>query len=244
MYYYCNNGREVKPLKRPYYDEPQELENNRIYPLVAFLLIFLLLGGIAYRYFFMDSSDPVAVVIDPGHGGSDVGAVFEGRYEKDDNLRLALAVENSLEKRGISVKMTRDDDTFISLDDRCSAAEKCEAELFVSLHRNSADSAGGVEIWINSDSETEDKALAESILKCIEQVGITENRGVKSGYARGSGDYFVNKHTSMPSCLVEFGFINNTEDNRLLDEKLDEYADAIAEAIISNLSVEETASGK
>ena len=69
----------------------------------------------------LDSS-AVDVWRDPGHGGDDSGAQYEGRLEKDDNLELALAVKKELEARGVKVCMTRDDDTFISLAGRCRKA--------------------------------------------------------------------------------------------------------------------------
>lgn len=179
---------------------------------------------------------PVQVVIDPGHGGSDVGAQYNGRYEKDDNLEMALLVCENLKNMGIEACLTRDDDKFVELKDRCALANRRNAELFVSLHRNSAEGAKGVEIWINSDAPKEDAALAENILTALEAVGISENRGVKSGYARGDGNYFVNSQTDMPSCLVELGFINSETDNALFDENTEAYAEAIADAIAETLS--------
>lgn len=179
---------------------------------------------------------PVQVVIDPGHGGKDVGAEYNGRYEKDDNLALALLVNEKLREQGIESAMTRNKDKQISLENRCKFANFKKAELFVSLHRNSADGAKGVEVWISSDSPKEDESLADNILNALDNAGISQNRGVKSGYARGDGDYYVNSHTDMPSCLVELGFINSDTDNALYDEKLDEYATAIAEAIAKSLS--------
>ncbi|MBE6771879.1 MAG: N-acetylmuramoyl-L-alanine amidase [Ruminococcaceae bacterium] len=175
------------------------------------------------------------VVIDAGHGGSDVGAEYDGRYEKDDNLNLALLVEEKLGLMGIDAVLTRDDDTFISLEKRCMVANLRQAQLFVSLHRNSADGANGVEIWISSEENETDLLLAENILSGLDNVGISQNRGVKSGYARGEGDYYVNSHTNMPSCLVELGFINSEKDNELLDKNLEAYADAIANAIANSL---------
>ena len=83
------------------------------------------------------------VCIDAGHGGYDVGATNGERYEKDDNLRLAKAVEAELKARGINTIMTRSDDTYVSLEDRCKTANKKKADLFISLHRNSADSGCG-----------------------------------------------------------------------------------------------------
>ncbi len=190
-------------------------------------LSVLIAAGILYS--------PVQVVIDPGHGGSDVGAEYNGRYEKDDNLKIALLVNENLKKTGIESCLTRDNDKFIELEDRCALANRRNARLFVSLHRNSAEGANGVEIWINSDEADADRALAENILGALDAVGISENRGVKSGYARGEGNYYVNSHTDMPSCLVELGFINSETDNALLDESMQAYADAIAEAIEETL---------
>jgi len=119
-------------------------------------------------------NDTAQVVIDAGHGGKDVGAEYNGRYEKDDNLALALLVEDKLQEKGIDVALTRDDDTFISLAKRCRIANRKEAELFVSLHRNSAENARGVEIWVNSDKPENDTLLAENILKNLDEAGISK----------------------------------------------------------------------
>lgn len=180
--------------------------------------------------------EPVDVVIDPGHGGSDVGAEYKGRYEKDDNLAIALLVNEELEKMGISSHLTRDSDKFIELKSRCSIANRRNAQVFVSLHRNSAEGAKGVEIWVSDGEPEEDVKLAKNIMSALDETGISQNRGVKSGYARGDGNYYVNSHTDMPSCLVELGFINSEEDNELFDENLEAYANAIAKAIMKSLT--------
>lgn len=180
---------------------------------------------------------PVDVVIDPGHGGEDFGAVYNGRNEKDDNLKLALLVENELGERGISCKLTRKKDDFISLEKRCITANERQSKLFVALHRNSAENAKGVEVWINSNTPAEDKILAENILLELDKTQITINRGLKSGYAGDKNkNYFVNEHTEMPSCLLELGFITNDEDNKLYDDYLADYASAIADGIEKGLS--------
>lgn len=176
--------------------------------------------------------DTAQVVIDPGHGGSDVGAEYDGRFEKDDNLALAILVNEKLNDMGIDSVLTRDKDKKLSLEKRCKIANKKKADAFVSLHRNSADGAKGVEIWVKSVMPEKDTALAESILSGLDEVGISQNRGVKFGYARGDGkDYYVNSHSEMPSCLVELGFINSETDNELFDENIDSYAEAIARSI-------------
>lgn len=179
--------------------------------------------------------DTVQVVIDPGHGGKDVGAEYNGRYEKDDNLALALLVRDRLREKGVDAVLTRDEDKYVSLEKRCFIANLKQAQIFVALHRNSADGAQGVEIWIESDAAGKEEKLAEDILSGLDAAGISKNRGVKRGYARGDGDYYVNSHTDMPSCLVELGFINSEKDNRLYDEKLEAYAQAIASAVAQTL---------
>lgn len=204
--------------------------------LLAFLLVASVLSGIYFHKKNVNVFHVKAqVVIDAGHGGDDLGATFNGRNEKDDNLRLAHKVKDILEENGIEVALTRNKDYFVTLEDRCKFANSCDAEIFVSLHRNSAPNAKGVEIWISSKNPLPDRALANDILLGLDKAGISENRGVKSGYARGSGDYYVNKYTRMTSCLVEVGFMNSEADNLLFDENIDTYANEIAQAIIKNL---------
>lgn len=182
---------------------------------------------------FSGSGQP-KVCLDAGHGGSDVGAEFNGRYEKDDNLRLTLAVGEILKENGIKVIYTRKEDKFVELEDRAEYANKKKATYFVSIHRNSADtSVSGVEIWIENTAPVFEEKMAESILGKINEVGFGKSRGVKRGYqGNPSANYLVNSATDMPSCLVEMGFITTDKDNALFDENFDEYALAIANGII------------
>lgn len=180
----------------------------------------------------------LVICIDAGHGGSDSGSLaqYTQRYEKDDNLDIALSVQKHLQQiKDIDMKivMTREDDTFISLDDRCTIANLAKADLFVSLHRNSAENASGVEVWVHSDEPQPDCRLAYNILVALEDVGISKNKGVRFGFITNPNEnYQVNRETDMPSCLVELGFMDSTEDNTLLDNNLDKYGKAIANAII------------
>ena len=176
------------------------------------------------------------VCIDAGHGGYDVGATNGERYEKDDNLRLAKAVEAELKARGISTIMTRSDDTYVSLEDRCKTANQKKADLFISLHRNSADSGCGFEIWTLKNSPPDDLLLAENIMDALGEVGLSKNRGVKGGIAGNGNNYYVNKNTDMPSCLAEMGFITDDGDNALFDKNLQSYAAAIADAVETTLA--------
>lgn len=231
---------EVMPVKRII----SFISENK--KMTFFLLLFLIVGCVlAGMYFTLSNGvtdilrpEKVSVVIDAGHGGKDLGASLGERAEKDDNLRLALKVRDYLEEKNISVAVTRTLDVYLSLENRCRFANIRSADLFVSLHRNSVASgeAKGVEIWIGSENLPEDRAFAQSIIDGLEKAGISENRGVKSGYAREGSDYYVNKHTDMMSCLVELGFITNETDNKLYDDNLDAYARAIADAIEAQLN--------
>lgn len=174
------------------------------------------------------------VFLDAGHGGEDGGCTDSSglRIEKEDNLNITLAVKKKLESMGVTVVTSRDDDTFVSLDDRCDMANESKADLFVSLHRNSAYEGQGVEIWVSNKEIYEDTLLGQNIMDALDEAGISKNRGVQFGYiGKPSYNYQVNYDTDMPSCLVELGFITDDTDNELYDKNFDAYAEAIAEAI-------------
>lgn len=79
------------------------------------------------------------IIIDPGHGGFDPGAVYENRKEKDDNLRLALAVGQELQNAGYQIIYTRTDDRYDSPYDKAQIANSAGGDLFLSFHRNFAE---------------------------------------------------------------------------------------------------------
>jgi N-acetylmuramoyl-L-alanine amidase len=170
------------------------------------------------------------VMIDAGHGGTtDPGAVFEGRQEKDDNLRLALAVGKILEENGVNVLYTRTEDVYQRPIEKAQIANASGADFFISFHRNSSpqpNQYSGVETLVYRD--TGDKAqMAEAINQNLEQVGF-KNLGVNE-----RPDLIVLRRTRMPAVLVETGFINTDADNQLFDERFDEIAQAIADGILS-----------
>ena len=174
--------------------------------------------------------------IDAGHGGYDNGASYEGRLEKDDNLRLALAVRDELIRLGQDVVMTRDTDVFVPLDERANIANNAGADLFISLHRNSypeqLPTANGVEHYIYTYATDENERLARIVLDRVVAVGVQRDRGVSRA------NFAVLRYAEMPSMLLEMGFINNEEDNRLFDENLQAYAQAIAQGAVEALGTE------
>ena len=78
------------------------------------------------------------IVIDSGHGGSDPGATYNGRQEKDDNLRLAMAVGNILSQNGVDVAYTRTSDMYQTPFEKAQIANEADGDFFISFHRNSS----------------------------------------------------------------------------------------------------------
>ncbi|MCL2579774.1 MAG: N-acetylmuramoyl-L-alanine amidase [Oscillospiraceae bacterium] len=178
----------------------------------------------------MEKNKLPLIIVDPGHGGWDNGASWEGRLEKDDNLRLGREVAKQLREHNIPVQMTRDTDVYVTLTDRADMANQAGADLFISLHRNSypeqTPTTMGVENYIYLTApEDPDAVIARLVLDRVVEAGVQADRGVSRG------DYYVLRETTMPSMLLEMGFIINEEDNRLFDEKLHEYAAAIVSAV-------------
>lgn len=172
------------------------------------------------------------VIIDAGHGGSDPGAVFEGRLEKDDNLKLALAVGRILEENGVDVAYTRTDDVYQKPVEKAQIANASGADYFVSIHRNSSpepNQYSGVETLVYDESGIKAE-IAEAVNQELAEVGFN-NLGVME-----RPGLIVLRRTRMPAVLIEAGFINTEADNRLFDERFDELAQAIADGILSAIS--------
>lgn len=107
------------------------------------------------------------IVIDPGHGGSDPGAVYNGRQEKDDVLRLGKAVGALLEARGVDVVYTREGDVYETPFKKAQDGNSAGADYFVSIHRNSSEypnQYSGAEVLVYSDSGIR-RELADNILE-------------------------------------------------------------------------------
>ncbi|MBQ1406898.1 MAG: N-acetylmuramoyl-L-alanine amidase [Eubacterium sp.] len=172
------------------------------------------------------------VFIDAGHGGEDPGAEEEGRYEKDDNLLIALAVKKELAKLGLKAVMSREEDVSVDREARGKMANEAGAMLMLSIHRNQASVGEGYEIWVPADGDPASRTLAENILKELDHTGISLNRGVKTGTLTDpTKDYPENEVPNMPSCLLEFGFITSVQDNVDLALHRKQYAEAIARAM-------------
>ena len=158
---------------------------------------------------------PYSMMLDSGHGGSDPGAVYRGRREKDDTLRLTLAVGEILQENGIEVLYTRTTDVYLSPYERAVEANQAGVDFFLSIHRNSY--------------PTDNEVMAQEINEQLETVGFVD-LGVKA-----RPNLVVLKRTRMPAVLVEAGFINSDTDNELFDSNFQDIAQAIATGVLDTL---------
>lgn len=179
--------------------------------------------------------DHILICLDPGHGGDDPGAILGDRQEKDDNLRMALAVCDKLESHGfenLTVMLTREDDTALELQQRVDIANDANATLFISIHRNSG-GGQGIETWVSAEGLQPETRLATYIQEGLAAIPMVKDRGVKKGTASNPlASYYVVGHTEMPACLVELGFIDSVDDLVLFEAAFDDYATAIADGIL------------
>ncbi len=170
------------------------------------------------------------VVLDPGHGGFDPGAVSpNGLNESEVVLDISLRAAALLEDRGFDVIMTRNDDSFISLYERAEIANRAGAEIFVSVHSNAAtrSAVGGLETYYGRGRESDSYYLARTMQNSMVNKLRLTDRGVKTDR------FTVIRETEMPAVLLEIGFLSNPEEERLLGSSSfrERAAESIAEGI-------------
>ena len=178
----------------------------------------------------------ITIALDAGHGGSDPGAVYGNRNEKDDALRLTKAVGKILEDSGINVFYVRKSDEYETPFKKATDANNAGADYFISIHRNSSEEPNqysGVESLVYRDSGIR-SVIAKNINSELEKVGFN-NLGITQ-----RPNLVVLKRTRMPAVLVEAGFINSDEDNAIFDENFEKIANAIAQGILKSIYSETT----
>ena len=166
------------------------------------------------------------IVIDPGHGGNDVGAIRGDITEKEITLDVSKRVRNILEKKGYKVEMTRDNDKTVSLQDRVAFSESEHPDIFVSIHVNSSEKPEitGIETHYYRQ---ESMSLAQTVHAALASNIKTNNRGLFKS------KFYVINHTTAPAILVEIGFISNDGERAELvsDKRKQATAKAIAEGV-------------
>lgn len=153
------------------------------------------------------------VIIDPGHGGKDAGAVSNGYLEKDIVLNVGKYMKSYFDATSITAKMTRDTDKFIELLDRASFASKNDGDIFISLHTNaSGTGASGQETFYSASTAAvnpnvqQSRALSIYLQARMQEAWNLKNRGVKTA------NYTVTYRNTVPAALIEMGFIDSATD--------------------------------
>jgi N-acetylmuramoyl-L-alanine amidase len=174
----------------------------------------------------------VVVVIDPGHGGRDPGAIgIGGLREKDINIVVSNRVQQRLREAGLAVLMTRSSDQWVDLDPRAEYANRAGADVFVSIHANainmSRPDVNGLETYYYATGQRLAQSIHNSVLRSTD----LGDRGVRQ--AR----FYVLRHTDMPAVLVETGFLTGATDAARFrnPDAVNQIGDAIARGVLDYL---------
>ncbi len=167
------------------------------------------------------------IVLDPGHGGRDPGARGKTLREKDLNLDVALRLRRICQAYGVEPIVTRSDDTFVELYDRPRAANRVEADIFVSIHHNAwvrPNGAHGTETYY---WRAKDRCLATVVHEHLLRATGRKDNGVRRG------NFAVLRESRMPAALVEVAYINYDEEERLLARE--DYRQQVAQSLFDGL---------
>ncbi|QNO16653.1 N-acetylmuramoyl-L-alanine amidase [Alkalicella caledoniensis] len=174
--------------------------------------------------------DGLTIVIDPGHGGTSVGAVGpRGTREKDVVLSTSLIIEKMLVQLGANVLLTRRTDKNVSLAERVNIANKNNADVFVSVHYNgfSDPSANGTETYWHTRGSNQSSRLASTVQNYLIKKLQRRNRGVKQA------NFYVLRETKMPAILIEPLFLTNPTEETLIRNEANQKL--VAEAVVEGL---------
>ena len=193
-----------------------------------------------------DKNTKRAIFLDPGHGGSDSGAVENGVREKDLTLSVYNKVSSRLASLGYTVLTSRNTDKDVGLVDRADQANKSNADMFLSIHFNAGGrgTAYGIETYyykheqgyepeINKDNHNSPERIEKSrkLANKIQQNLLYKTGAYDRGVKRAS--FAVLRETSIPSILVELGFIDNQEEVNKI--KTNEYQEKLADGIVDGI---------
>lgn len=212
--------------------------------ILALTLVLLNYSAFAEAtHFHRLVSKPLRVLIDPGHGGEDYGAIYEKTKEAHLILELALNIKNQLSRNpNLQIELTRSDDSTVSLQDRASMAN--QHDIMISLHGNSSalPSVSGAEIYFEGEMAADkEKAYLFSRQKIIQgeeaqswqtqtilddlkrrgkrQLSLSMGQNLASRWTPDMGvirlkpaQFYILQQSSVPSLLVEVGFLSNSKD--------------------------------
>lgn len=196
---------------------------------IRFLCCFITLSCFVLWNKLEVAAKDIVVVIDPGHGGENLGADYDGHLEKDMTLSVANAMYDELQKyEGIKVYMTRTSDTGISIQKRAEFAKSVDADFLFCLHFNMSLSHDlfGAEVWLSAFGDCYNKAypFAELEMKELTSYGL-HDRGIKTKLNDKGKDYYgiIRESTNLgiPSVIIEHAHLDHENDAKYVDEDTD-----------------------
>ena len=208
---------------------------KKIRLLLLVLLIILVVLFIVREMPFKSSGK--IIVIDPGHGGIDPGAIgFSGSYEKDINMEITKKLKEKLKSNGYKVISTRDNDESVDNLLRAEMANKKRARVFISIHGNSMEdnsSVNGIQVLYYPDREStigdlNNNEFAQIMMNSIANGTSARDRGIVE-----REDLIVLNQTKMPAIIIECGFLSNENEEKLL--LTDDYQNKIVDSIVDGL---------
>lgn len=211
------------------------------YKIYVLFLFILTLGSINYIN-ANNNSLPLfgkVIYIDPGHGGLDPGAMYNGIKEKDINLEISKKLENKLTSMGAIVYLTRYDDYDLSanntinrkrsdLSRRGNAINKSDCDIFLSIHLNAEDSSTwrGAQVFYDDTNEKN-----EEIAKIFQEQFKKDLKSTRN--YKKVDELYLQRRIERPGVLLEVGFLSNSNDRYLL--KQDSYQNKIVTSITNGL---------
>ena len=178
------------------------------------------------------------VVIDPGHGGTDPGASFDGYLEKDFNLSIALKVRDFLQDRyEVSLVMTRESDTTMSLQQRTDLANSINADFYLSVHNNAGGGSGFESFIYNGtvppETVTHQNVIHDEVMLAVKTKYNIIDRGKKRA------NFHVLRETIMSALLLEVLFVDNINDLALLKNPafIEDVSNGIAKGVAKALAL-------
>jgi len=219
--------------------------------VIGFLFVIIVCIYQNYKYTqvavnAMLSVDRRVVVIDAGHGGWDPGKAGKtGKNEKDINLEIAKKLQILLETGGATVMISRQEDEALGeskradMKERKATAEEAEADILISIHQNSFPQAGvkGAQVFYYNGSD-DGKKLSEYIQARLK----SDLDNTNQRQAKANTDYYILKNITLPTALVECGFLSNPNEEGLLNSE--EYQQKVAWSIYLGIEDYFEASGK
>ncbi|MDE6748422.1 MAG: N-acetylmuramoyl-L-alanine amidase [Lachnospiraceae bacterium] len=224
---------------------------------VIIILVFTDIFGLAKNScatVYADETNPIVIVIDPGHGGDNLGGQYEDYTEKEITLITAMAMKAELEKyEGITVYLTRTGDEELSLQERCDFAASVNADFLFCLHYNMSanHTLFGAETWISAFGEQYSKGytFASIEIGLLQEMGMY-SRGIKTRLNEDGVDYYgIIRHSTeygMPCVLIEHCHLDQENDQPFYDhkDKLEAFGRLDAEAVARYYGLRSPSLGK